>query len=422
MQTPTQATATQAVVPLPRLLPGLVIGPASWLGPYIAAVSLFLPAMIAMLDEEHKIELVATFATAAMIVAAISNMVAGALSDRTRTRWGKRTPWIVLGAFAFMLAMVGAAMAPNVPLLLTAWLFGQAALNFIVAPMVAWIDMAPVSDKGTASSVYGGLGMALGNNGFSIFAAMLLGQFRLGFVIFGAIAFVGVVVATLIVREPSNLDEQFTATPRTEKQRVSLRSLATVFPAWSQGRDYYLALLGKLFQGVGNFAVMGYLLYIMTDFMGLSTEEATFPIQLINMIMLGFGVAMGFLAGPLADRFNVLKWPVAFSAVLLGIGALGMYFLQGYGGIWVYGIAAGLGMGLWNSLDNYLNLRVIPDKSRVAFFLGVYNLGNTLTQAIAPVLAAVVISMFGFSSIFLMSFAFAMVGGLLIASIRSVRR
>lgn len=420
--TPSSVTGAQAVVPLRRLLPGLVLGPASWLGPYIAAVSLFLPAMIAMLDEEHKIELVATFATAAMIVAAVSNMIAGALSDRTRTKWGKRTPWILIGAFAFMIAMIGASLAPNVPLLLTAWLVGQVALNFIVAPMVAWIDMAPEGGKGTASSVYGGLGMALGNNGFSIFAAMLLGQFRMGFVIFGVIAFVGVLIATLIVREPSNLDEQFTAAASDEKERLSLRSLSTVFPPWSVGRDYYLALMGKILQGIGNFAVMGYLLYIMTDFMGLSTEDAAFPIQLINMIMLGFGIAMGFLAGPVADRLNLLKWPVAFSAVLLGIGALSMYFFSGTAGIVAYGIAAGLGMGLWNSLDNYLNLRVIPDKSRVAFFLGVYNLGNTLTQAIAPVLAAIVISMFGFSAIFLMSFAFAIAGGLLIASIRSVRR
>ena len=60
-------------------------------------------------------------------------------------------------------------------------------------------------------------------------------------------------------------------------------------------------------------------------------------------------------------------------------------------------------MGIWNSLDNLLNLEVIPDKNRVAFFLGVYNLGNTITQALAPVLAAAVISMFGFSAIFMVS-------------------
>lgn len=415
-----QTTGAQGIVPLKRLLPGLIIGPASWLGPYIASVSLFLPAMIAELDGPRKIELVATFATLAMIVAAISNMVAGALSDRSRTRFGKRTPWLLGGGFAFMLAMIGASLAPNIPLLLAAWLVGQVALNFIVAPMVAWIDMAPEGGKGTASSVYGGLGMALGNNGFSILGAMFLGQFRLGFALFGVITFIGTLIAAAIVREPSNLEEQFTNAGAKEK--LSLRTLSTVFPAWSIGRDYYLALAGKMFQGVGNFAVMGFLLYIMTDFMGKTTEGAVAPIQMINAIMLGFGIAMGFLAGPLADRFNVLKWPVALSAVLLGIGALGMYFLPNDTGIIIYGIAAGLGMGLWNSLDNYLNLRVIPDKTRVAFFLGVYNLGNTLTQAIAPVLAAIVISIFGFSAIFLMSATFAMIGGLLIAMIREVRR
>lgn len=167
---------------------------------------------------------------------------------------------------------------------------------------------------------------------------------------------------------------------------------------------------------------MGFLLYIMTDYMGFTTEGSAGPIQLINTIMLVFGVTMGFVAGPLSDKFNVLKWPVALSTLLLGIGALGMYFFPSTLGIAIYGVAAGLGMGLWNSLDNYLNLRVIPDKSRVAFFLGVYNLGNTLTQAIAPVVAAVVIGFFGFSAIFLMSFVFAMIGGLLVASIRGVRR
>lgn len=79
-------------------------------------------------------------------------------------------------------------------------------------------------------------------------------------------------------------------------------------------------------------------------------------------------------------------------------------------------------MGIWNSLDNLLNLEVIPDKNRVAFFLGVYNLGNTITQALAPVLAAAVISMFGFSAIFMVSSVFALLGGICIFSIKTIRR
>lgn len=82
-------------IPLKRLVPGLIIGPASWLGPYIVASSLFLPAMLQAIDSNNKVQLVALFSTLAMVVAAISNMLAGSISDRTRTRFGKRAPWIV---------------------------------------------------------------------------------------------------------------------------------------------------------------------------------------------------------------------------------------------------------------------------------------------------------------------------------------
>lgn len=407
-------------VSLKRLVPGLIIGPASWLGPYIAAASLFLPALIQQIDAQNKIQLVALFSTCGMVVAAISNMVAGYLSDRTRSRFGKRTPWLVGGAAVFMLSMILASTANSIPFLLASWMLGQIALNFIVAPMVAWLDLAPENGKGTASGAYGGLGMALGNNGFTIFAAMFLGQFRLGFIIFGIMTFVGTLIAAIIVREPSNLTEE--RIEPEKKEKTSLKAAMKIFPSWKIGRDYYLALIGKLFQGVGNFSITGYLLFIMTDFLHKGTGATQQSIQLINTIMLLFGIAMGFIAGPLSDKYKVLKLPVGLSTISLGIGALSMFFLQNDLGILIYGFAAGLGMGIWNSLDNLLNLEVIPDKNRVAFFLGVYNLGNTVTQAIAPVLAAFVISQFSFSSIFIVSFIFSAIGGLCILSIKSVAR
>lgn len=66
--------------------------------------------------------------------------------------------------------------------------------------------------------------------------------------------------------------------------------------------------------------------------------------------------------------------------------------------------------GSGNSLDNLLNLKVIPNKNRIAFFLGIYNLGNTITQALTPIIAAFVISVFGFSAIFIILLIFATMG------------
>lgn len=410
----------KTTIPLIRLVPGLIIGPASWLGPYIVMNSLFLPALIQHLDAQNKVGLVALFSTCGMVIAAISNMVAGALSDKTKSRFGKRTPWIIGGAFSFMISMIGASFAPNIPTLLLAWMIGQAALNFIVAPMVAWIDFAPKDGKGTASSAYGGLGMALGNNGFNVIGALFLSQFRLGFIIFGIITFIGVLIATWIVREPSNLDEDLPI-KKAKKEPFTLKRISLIFPKWSIGRDYYLALIGKLFQGVGNFAITGYILYIMTDFLhrGSATQSS---IQLINMIMLIFGIIMGLVAGPISDKFKILKYPVALSTISLAFGALALFILRDNMGIIIYAFAAGIGMGLWNALDNLLNLEVIPDQNRVAFFLGVYNLGNTITQAIAPVIAATVIGIFGYSGIFIVSFVLSLIGGISMLLIKSVKR
>lgn len=407
-------------VALKRLIPALIIGPASWLGPYIAIASLFLPALIEQIDAENKIEILALFSTCGMIFAAISNMVAGHLSDRTRSKFGKRTPWIIGGAVAFMLTMILSSMVNTIPYLLCCWMLGQIALNFIVAPMVAWIDFAPENGKGAASGAYGGLGMALGNNGFTIIAAIFLGQFRLGFIIFGVITFIGCIIAVLIMREPSSIDTEVATSPC--QQKLSLKDVLAIFPGWAIGRDYYLALIGKLSQGIGNFVIVGYMLFIMKDFFIKDQIDTQNSIQLINIIMLILGISMGFIAGPISDKFNILKLPVGLSTIFLGIGALSLYLFRNDIGIIIYAFAAGLGMGIWNSLDNLLNLEVIPDKNKVAFFLGIYNLGNTLTQAIAPIIAALAISKLGFSSIFIVSFVFAMIGGLAILAIRSVKR
>lgn len=408
----------KTTIPLTRLIPGLIIGPASWLGPYIAASSLFLPALIQQIDEVNKIHLLALFSACGMVVAAISNMLAGYLSDRTRSKFGNRSPWIVVGAIAFMLSMILASTANSIPFLLCCWLLGQVALNFIVAPMVAWIDFAAEDRKGSASSAYGGLGMALGNNGFTILAAMFLGSFRFGFIVFGIITFIGVFLAVLIVKEPSNLNQ--TKENKFLKSDKTLKNALAIFPKWSIGRDYYLALIGKLFQGISNFTITGYLLFILTDFMQSNSSDTQNAIQLINLIMLIFGILMGFIAGPICDKLKVLKLPVGLSTLFLGIGALGLSLCPNQTGVLIYAFFAGIGMGIWNSLDNLLNLQVIPDRQQVAFFLGIYNLGNTITQALAPIIAACVITLFGFSAIFIVSFVFAIVGGTAIFLIRSV--
>jgi GPH family glycoside/pentoside/hexuronide:cation symporter len=47
------------------------------------------------------------------IIDAVDNPVLGHLSDRTRTRWGRRRPWLVVGAVVLSAALVGFFSAPD---------------------------------------------------------------------------------------------------------------------------------------------------------------------------------------------------------------------------------------------------------------------------------------------------------------------
>jgi len=65
----------------------------AWLVP----VQLVLPNQFAALDSAHKVRDFGITNGAAGVVALIALPVAGALCDRTRSRWGRRRVWMAAG-------------------------------------------------------------------------------------------------------------------------------------------------------------------------------------------------------------------------------------------------------------------------------------------------------------------------------------
>lgn len=80
-----------------RLGFGLLLALLGWLVPYLGVNSTLLPAKIQEIAPNNKVEVIALLATVAMIVATVANIIEGAMSDRTVSRFGKRNPWIICG-------------------------------------------------------------------------------------------------------------------------------------------------------------------------------------------------------------------------------------------------------------------------------------------------------------------------------------
>jgi MFS family permease len=85
--------------------------------PWVALSSLVLPATLNNIDPSSKEAILGMINAIGSIVALLANFIFGALSDNTRSRFGRRTPWIIAGGLVAGISMgLIALFQTNVPM------------------------------------------------------------------------------------------------------------------------------------------------------------------------------------------------------------------------------------------------------------------------------------------------------------------
>lgn len=91
-------------------------------------------------------------AALALIVATVAQPLIDLASDRTRSRFSRRAPYLIGGLVGVVAALIAIAVAPTITLLVLAIMFGQIASNAIQGPWQALIpDQLPDTQKGAAA-------------------------------------------------------------------------------------------------------------------------------------------------------------------------------------------------------------------------------------------------------------------------------
>ncbi|WP_222706291.1 MFS transporter [Actinomyces ruminicola] len=397
-----------------RLVIGLAIGAFCWIVAYLGAVGVLLPARIAEIAPDDKAAVVALNSTVSMIVAAIANILIGAGSDLTRSRLGRRTPWIWAGAIGSLASLTLLGHVGSVPALVATWAVYQIFLNSIIAPLLGTLsDRISPQFRGTAASGYA-LGNGLGTGLGQVIGAQFLGNTATGLLVLGILTVLVAPATSLCFRETSSL-----GMPRRPFTKDMV--LDHFVFARHNARDYYLALLGKFFVILAKFAIQGYVLYILTDYMLLGQDDSSRYISIVSLVIMVAGIVMAFVAGPVADRLKLIKLPVIVSSLLIAVGVLVPFFSATPVTMVLYAVIAGTGLGMFNAVDQALNIAVLPDPDTAAKDLGILNLANTGGQIAGPLVAAAAISAFGYHMLFVVASAAALIASLLFALIRSIR-
>ncbi len=169
---------------------------------------MLLPLQIQGLDPANKVANLAVVATIGAFAAMVAQPIAGTISDRTRTRWGRRAPWMVMGVMVGGLALVGMALANTLIQVAIAWVIVQVAYNVTQGPLSAILpDRVPRSARGTFSAL-AGLGAMLGALGGQVAGASLASAIPTAYLLLAGLALIVVPLFVVLNPDHSSRDDE----------------------------------------------------------------------------------------------------------------------------------------------------------------------------------------------------------------------
>jgi len=384
-----------------------------------------------------------TLGTVLLIGAFVSMIVAplfGALSDRIKTRWGRRRPWIVIGTLMNVVGIYGLIHFPrandtsSLPLFILAFMWVEFWNNVATAPFSALIpDVVPRDQRGSASGWYGLMSM-LGNfaGGASALIFTRNGETDLVsiyYFIAAALVF-GMLGTVLFVKEPEVKRE-------LPPFRWSEFLHGVIEPL--RDHDFRWVFWTRFLMVMGTFTVQEFLQFFMRDvvkdfslFGQVVAQNAESAVSFFILGLLVGAIISSLAAGVLSDRFG-RKFMVYISSALQAIVPLIFIFYSPFGLVVGLGLIFGLGYGAYQAVDWALASDVLPSQDDYAKDMGVWHVAFTFPQVIATPIAGFMLDKFqvigaqngaptlGYTAIFSLATLYFILGTVLVRQIRKVR-
>lgn len=354
----------------------------------------------------------AWISTIGAIAAMVFNPLAGAFSDRTTSRLGRRRPWIISGVVSAAVLLVILSYQQSVAGLAIMWFLVLAASNLAWSALTAYIpDQAPVAQRGLVSGLVG-LASVLGVMLGVALVSFGVTDLRAGTWLIGALAVVLVLPILLLVKDAP--------LPRSALGPFDWGEFWQGF--WVSPKkypDFAWAWITRFLVWLGTALATVYLLYYLQDFLNYPQPEQG---QTVLIALYGFGAILtAVIGGRLSDRMGKRKIFVIVCSVVMGVAASILAFIPSFGAACFGAFLLGTGYGVYLAVDQALITQVLPAARDRARDLGVINIANTMPQIIAPIFAAfLVTSLGGYRSLFLAVAVVMIVAGYLVRFIRSV--
>lgn len=388
-----------------------------WVG-YFGPLQVSLPNQLEAIDPGGKEAALAIATGIGAAIALIVNPLAGALSDRTSSRFGRRHPWSLVGALLGAAGLAFLSGQTSLTGVIIGWCLAQTGLNLLQAAITAAIpDHVPVRQRATVS------GWITSQQLLGLVAGVVL----VGIVVTGqAGGYLALAIVVPLLVLPFVLTTRDPVLDPAERPAWSTREFLHGF--WISPRahpDFAWAWLTRFLMQLSYSMATLYLLYYLRDelhyetlFPGSDAETGLLILILINTAVAMIATVIG---GMLSDRSGRRKRSVTIAGVVLSVPGVALALWPSWPCAIGSAVVLGLGYGVYMSVDQALVTQVLPAAVSRGRDLGVINIANSAPQVLSPAIAAPLVAYAGgYPTLYFSVAAISLLGAVLVRNIRNV--
>jgi Na+/melibiose symporter-like transporter len=330
----------------------------------------------------------------------------GYLSDKTRTRFGRRIPYLLVFApiAALFMALIPLGWATSLGLLLAFTVMMNLSMASFRSPIIALMpDVTPSELRSQANGIInfmGGLGYIVATFGGSILYRLYPGNPFFA----SAALLVAVTLAFLLwIREPGGSTEK--------AERFELGKIRDASALWM--------LMAIFFWFIAYNSVETWLTTYGTEYLHLETANVAGLLTFSGGAFILMAIPAGFVAGGVG-RWKGLgrKW-----TILIGIiGMAAAYFLlngmANLGKGWPYLLLAGFSWAFVN-INSYPMITQMAAEGQIGTYTGLYYLFSSGANIAAPPLFGWVFDRFGYQYFFPLAIGFMVLAAVCMLFVRS---
>ncbi|MFK0225204.1 MFS transporter [Streptomyces sp. NPDC090303] len=379
---------------------------------FMTPIQILLPLQLEHLDPHDKNTALSLVTGLGALVAVLANPLAGAWSDRTTSRFGRRRPWIVGGALVGAVGLAATASQHTVAGVAVGWCLAQLGLNAMLAGVTTPIaDRVPLGQRAVVSG-WTGLMQSVG---------LVLGALITTLLVTGVGAgYVTLALLTVALALPFALRQTEPVLPRELRPAFDGRAFARSF--WVSPRrhpDFGWAWLTRFLINLGNALGTLYLFYFLAD--AVRYGDPGTGVLILTVVYTLCAALTAVPVGVLSDRAGRRKGFVVLCSLVMAAAALLLALVHTWPSALAAAAVLGGGYGIYLAVDQALVTQVLPAAADRAKDLGVINIANSGPQVLAPALAAPVIAhLGGYTGLYAVAALVILAGGLLVHRIRGV--